>query len=227
MELALDEKRKGLRSDDIDRYGGPIRRVFAAPFAIVYGTIGARKVTKLYRQEAIGFANSWAMVVGGTIPIVSDKDFDRLNPILAQNIILFGGKRSNYISRKMSFPFRSITSSRKDEIEGGFGIGMNCNFTGPGVGIVSLGTKPLGLATMVAGTTLRGFKKAIEMLRSNMFHTNSWQHRLPDFIVAGKEYKTNRGGVISLEGVLAAGYWGDHWEYLPNASASLNGHCNS
>ena len=107
------KKEKGLRSDDIDRYGGPIRRVFAAPFAIVYGTIGARKVTKLYRQEAIGFANSWAMVVGGTIPIVSDKDFDRLNPILAQNIILFGGKRSNYISRKMSFPFRSITSSRK------------------------------------------------------------------------------------------------------------------
>ena len=80
---------------------------------------------------------------------------------------------------------------------------------------------------MVAGTTLGGFKKAIEMLRSNMFHTNSWQHRLPDFIVAGKEYKTSRGGVISLEGVLAAGYWGDHWEYLPNASASLNGHCNS
>ena len=44
---------KGLRSDDIERYGGPIRRVFAAPFAIVYGTIGTRKVTKLYRHEAI------------------------------------------------------------------------------------------------------------------------------------------------------------------------------
>ena len=226
-------KEKGVRSDDIERYGGPIRRVFAAPFAIVYGTIGAKKATKLYRREAIRFANSWAMLVGGTIPIVSDKDFARLDPILAQNIILFGGKGSNYLSREISFPFRSLSKLRKYEIEGGFGIGTYCNFTGPDIGIVSLGSKPIfdkgerGLAVMVAGTTLGGFEKAVELFRSNMFHTNSWQHRLPDFIVAGTEYETGSRQIPSLEGVLAAGYWGDNWEYLENASASLNGNCNS
>ena len=33
-------------------------------------------------------------------------------------------------------------------------------------------------------------------------------------------------GATSLAGVVAAGFWGDQWEYLPNASASMHGNCN-
>ena len=226
-EWTDDLRKEGRRSDDIERNSGPVRRVFAAPFAIVYGTTGVAKVTRHYKQEAIKFANSWATVVGGSVPVVSDKKLVHLDTVLAQNVILFGGKQSNSVSRSVLFPFRSIRSKDiQSQIEGGFGISKHCSFTEPGVAIVSIGPRVPGLAAIVAGTTLSGFDKAVELLRSNMFQTNSWQHRLPDFVIAGKGYKTGRGGATSLAGVVAAGFWGDQWEYLPNASASMHGNCN-
>ena len=165
------------------------------------------------------------MVVGGTIPIVSDKDFDRLNPILAQNIILFGGKRSNYISRKMSFPFRSLQAHEKTRLRW-FWHGVNCNFTGPGVGIVSLGQSHWGLLRWLLGLLFVASKKPLKCFDPTCFTRIVGNTAFQILLWLGKNTKQT-GRVISLEGVLAAGYWGDHWEYLPNASASLNGHCNS
>ena len=70
----------------------------------------------------------------------------------------------------------------------------------------------------VAGTTLGGFDKALELFRSDLFAPNSWQHRLPDFAVAGPAYAVRSGAHRSLTGVLAAGYWGNRWEYRPYAA---------
>ena len=73
------------------------------------------------------------------------------------------------------------------------------------------------LIVTVAGTTLSGFGSAVELLRSALFETNQWQHRVPDFVVAGPRYERGHLG-LDLGGVLAAGYWGSRWEYREDAA---------
>jgi hypothetical protein len=59
---------------------------------------------------------------------------------------------------------------------------------------------------------------AVELFRSQLFETNSWQHRLPEYIVAGPEYVTGQPG--SLQGVLAAGYWDNAWHFRSDSGFS-------
>ena len=87
--------------------------------------------------------------------------------------------------------------------------------------MVSLGPISSGedgrVAVTVAGTTLSGFGNAVELFHSNLFVTNSWQHRLPEYMVAGPEYQRGHGG-LQLKGVVSAGYWGNRWEYREDAA---------
>ena len=121
MELALDEKEKV--GQMILQMGVPYDEYLLLHFHCLWNYWQERLQSCI--DKKLLDLRTHAMVVGGTIPSVSDKDFDSLNPILAQNIILLV-ENGYYISRYVFF--RSITSSRKDEIEGGFGIGMHCNF---------------------------------------------------------------------------------------------------
>ena len=137
-------------------------------------------------------------------------------------MILLGGVRSNAISRALASeqPFSSLEiDPAKKRIEGGFGIG-GCHFRAAGVGLVSLGPVARGaggLVTTIAGTTAAGFDRAMLLFRSRLFEVNSWQHRLPDWIVVGpSDGKSGQGG--ELQGVMGAGYWGNHWEYRADAS---------
>ena len=127
---------------------------------------------------------------------------------------------------------------RARRLEGGFSVG-GCPYSAPGTGIVSLGPRKSsaasgtlslagaieaggggreGLVAVVAGTTRGGFDKALELFRSDLFVTNRWQHRLPDYIVAGPRYEAGRHAHRTLQGVAAAGYWGNRWEHRSDAS---------
>ena len=120
--------------------------------------------------------------------------------------------------------------------QGGFVIGPY-EFRKPGTGLVSLGPRyrpfpakedrrPLmlrerrmkSLVAVVAGTTVGGFRKATELFRSNLFVINSWQHFLPEYVVAGPSYKTGRSSPTTTAGIAAAGYWGNNWEYRRDAA---------
>ena len=77
-----------------------------------------------------------------------------------------------------------------------------------------------GLAATVAGTDAAGFEAAVAMFRDRLFTTNSWQLRIPDYVVVGTDRAVGKwpppGG--GLDAVVAAGYWGSSWEYRADAS---------
>merc|ERR1712023_26699 len=116
-------------------------------------------ISRHYHQQAIQFANSWATVLGGSVPVMSDTKFEDNGIASVFNVIFFGGKESNSaVTLLLKFPVRfNNLRGDYDEIEGGFRIGKYCNFTGPDIGLLSLGPGPSGLAAIVAGTSISGF----------------------------------------------------------------------
>jgi hypothetical protein len=151
---------------------------------------------------------------------------------------LLGGARTNSAARKLSShqPFEFLDADGAVALlEGGFRLG-SCNYAGKGYGLVSLGPRfakeyaahahgvvqrEAGLIVTIAGTTLNSFSNALEMFKSNLFVTNSWQHRIPEFIVSGPGYSHGQNAHTTLNGVLAAGWWGNHWEFRPETSVTL------
>jgi hypothetical protein len=55
-----------------------------------------------------------------------------------------------------------------------------------------------------------------------LFDTNSWQHRLPEFVIAGPSFlaQTERvsGRDENLRGVVAAGYFDNDWDVSAEGS---------
>lgn len=183
--------------------------------------------------------------------VVADEDVLADLASLPGNLILFGGPQTNAVARVLASaqPFSEVSldtvqqgkeprperetplEGKTPRLEGGFAIG-DCSFTAEGTGLVSLGPRSLGvhggggLVASVAGTTLSGFGKAVELLHSDLFRTNSWQHRLPDYMVAGPDFVRSRGGQkpaqhrpsSSLHGVVGAGFWGYSWEYRADSA---------
>lgn len=170
--------------------------------------------------------------------IIADDDVPTDLATLPGNLILFGGPQTNAVSRALApvQPFSGVSPDvvqrgKSSRLEGGFVIG-GCSFTAEGTGLVSLGPRAReardggGLVASVAGTTLSGFGKAVELLHSDLFRTNSWQHRLPDYMVAGPDFVRSAGGQepaqhspsSSLHGVVGAGFWGDAWQYRADSA---------
>ncbi len=227
------------RSANLARFGGPARRIFAAPFAIVVGTAGGTKAAQRYARVALELANAWAAVGGGVASVVLDTEWPavdaRRRAATARNLILLGGPHRNGVTRSLAGeqPWRFTDDDGADT--GGVAIGP-CRWTETGIGWVSLGpgwhqhqdegadadghrVRPAGMVVTLAGTSPSGFAKAVELFRSQLFVANRWQHRLPEWVVAGPGYRVASGGVASLRGVVAAGWWGDAWEFVPAASA--------
>lgn len=193
-------------------------------------------VSAHYRAAAIAFANHWSIVGGGITSVVPDTDFDL--PIVdgddLQNVVLFGGATTNGLTRALA-PEQPVVqlglddddSEQKRRIEAGFAVG-GCRYTDEGTGLVSLGPVLRNnvtdgrLVVILAGTTLEGFDKAIELFTSRLFDTNSWQHRLPEFVVAGPSFlvRTQRASsrADNLQGVVAAGYFDSNWDVSTDAS---------
>ena len=126
----------------------------------------------VHYKAALDFAKDWYAVGGGTARLDTTAS---CTPQGGEHVIHFG----------MSAPH-------------GYHIGP-CDFSGRrDIGIVSL--QP-GLSAYIAGQSDDAFVAAVDAFRSDLFVTNSWQHRLPDWVVIGK------GGVY-----LAAGHWSNTWE---------------
>ena len=234
--------RQPLRSADVS--AGPIRRVLAAPFVCVYGTAHPSiAVSARYRAAAIAFANAWSAVGGGVTSVVPDTDFDLgaggRGVLDGRNIVLWGGADTNILAGALALeqPIVQLqlekdavqkASQNSRRIGGGFAVG-GCTYTAEGTGLVSLGpvVRDNGtdgrLVVTLAGTTLGGFDKAVELFTSRLFDTNSWQHRLPEFVVAGPNFLAAQAGRVggredNLHGVVAAGYFDSGWGISTEAS---------
>ena len=165
------------------------------------------------------------------VRVISDARFEHkaYEELAEHNLIILGGPKSNSIVEKFDQPFHFLSnnSDSSSPFEMGFRVG-NCEYVGKGFGLVSLGPisrepkKNTGLLVTVAGSSIEGALNAFEIFKSNLFATNSWQHRIPEFIVSGPSYVRGRNSHMSLEGVVAAGWWGNNWEYLNKSSLALN-----
>jgi hypothetical protein len=51
------------------------------------------------------------------------------------------------------------------------------------------------------------------VFQGDLFNVNQWQHMLPDYVVLGEDFARK-----GWAGSLAAGYWGNRWEYEKRAS---------
>lgn len=232
--------RQPLRSADIS--AGPIRRVLAAPFICVFGTAHPSPVISAhYRAAAIAFANAWSIVGGGVTSVVPDTsiDLETGGGSDLENVILWGGSDTNIVARALASeqPILQLeldegtvgqSSKNNQRIGAGFVVG-ECTYIDEGTGLVSLGpiVRTNGtdgrLVVSLAGTTLDGFDKAVELFMSRLFDTNSWQHRLPEFVVAGPSFVASKNGLAddtedNLRGVMAAGYFDSHWNVSTVAS---------
>ena len=104
-----------------ERAAGPIRRVFASPFAIVYGTSHpSPKVAERYKREAVRFANAWSAVGGGVTRVIADTELIEAignggneTAAVGGNLVVFGGAESNAVARALQDvqPAKLLSSS--------------------------------------------------------------------------------------------------------------------
>ena len=232
--------RQPLRSADVS--AGPIRRVLAAPFVCVYGTAHpSPKVSEHYRAAAVEFANAWSAVGGGVTSVLPDTEVNlEAGGLDGRNVVLWGGADTNGLARALApeqpvvqleldkGAAQTTAKKKKKRIGGGFAVG-GCTYTEEGTGMVSLGPVARAngtdgrLVVALAGTTLGGFDKAVELFTSRLFDTNSWQHRLPEFAVAGPSFVAAKAGRMggredNLRGVVAAGWFDSRWNVSTEAS---------
>ena len=202
-----------------DGGGVSLRRIFAAPFTIVYGTRGTVTEENAYLQAALQLSWDWFYSAGGTTSIMSDVEYvELLDQRMAphQNVIIMGGPRCNSFAASMD-KLNPVQIGVGDDGWSTYKIGP-CRFGGPNLGLVTIGgIGPDRHFVLVAGDGVGGeeggFPKATTMLHDGLFETNHWQHRAPDYALAGTEW-----GWKGFGGILAAGFWDHNWKFAPEAS---------
>eukprot|EP01065_Artemidia_motanka_P017794 TRINITY_DN21201_c0_g1_i2.p1 TRINITY_DN21201_c0_g1~~TRINITY_DN21201_c0_g1_i2.p1 ORF type:complete len:863 (+),score=237.14 TRINITY_DN21201_c0_g1_i2:269-2590(+) len=169
---------------------GPLRRVFARPYAIVYGTQETGSVQML-RAAAMRLASAAARVAKAAPTVTADVDAAAAVPHGA-NVVLLGSRAQNSVT----------AASRHPIVQSPAGPGVLAMVPCP-----LWAEYPDSAAAVVAGEDVRGFLSAYDLLMASQWTTNHWQMLLPDFVVAGPDYAWQ-----GLAGVESAGYWNSDWE---------------
>jgi len=158
---------------------------------IVYGT---QLAPDLNFQQALLIANDWFLYSNGNVSIKEDTE---ITQEIAQefNLILIGGPAKNSWTAKVQSTLPVSFSGTS------FTIGPR-KFDESETAVIFLGPSSNGnLLLVIAGID--------EGLALN-YVPNQSGITVPDYLVIGPEAKWQADG-----GILAAGYWGNNWEYLP------------
>ncbi|KAF9150478.1 hypothetical protein BG015_007724 [Linnemannia schmuckeri] len=124
------------------------------------------------------------------------------------NLVLIGDAHQNSATHIVLGDRKSeVTIDTEEGVVSIYPTGQD--FEQPGTGLLMI--RPLGpsnLAMVIAGLDPQGLETAARLFpkRTGML--------VPDWIVTGPEMAWKGAG-----GILATGYWGNHWEYLPTMSA--------
>lgn len=182
---------------------GPARRVLEAPLTIVYGTLAADGGARL--AMATRMANDLYLRGRGIARVVADEDLT-MEEARRGNLVVVGGPETNsWAGRLEGFP---VAFDGREILVGGRRYG------GASTGVLALGpwlreveAEPgflPGLALVLAGTDEGGLARALEWFPSASGTT------VPDWLVAGPD-----SGWKGAGGLLATGFWGNSWEFLP------------
>ncbi|KAF9576165.1 hypothetical protein EC968_010288 [Mortierella alpina] len=156
----------------------------------------------------------------GDVEIVTDKDYRaRIDDILAgngaerPNLVLIGDHHQNFITKLvLAQTEQQVTIDCREglvSILPGFDHVVETEYRQAGTGLLMI--RPWGthnLAMVIAGLDVQGLETAARLFpkRTGLL--------VPDWVVTGPEMAWKGAG-----GILAAGYWGNRWEYLPSMSA--------
>jgi len=177
---------------------GPAAQVFEHPVMIIYGTSGTANETAAYLANSVRLANQWYLYSNGNITIQADVNVD-VSELSSMSLILFGGPTTNSVTQQVqgSLP---VTFAKN----GQFRIGKKL-FKSPKTGIQFLAPWNTDqLLLVLAGTDAEGDVLAFKLMPLFSGMT------LPDYYVCGVDTLWQGDG-----GAIAAGYWGNHWEFLP------------
>eukprot|EP01124_Arcella_intermedia_P011996 TRINITY_DN18322_c0_g1_i1.p1 TRINITY_DN18322_c0_g1~~TRINITY_DN18322_c0_g1_i1.p1 ORF type:complete len:882 (+),score=166.68 TRINITY_DN18322_c0_g1_i1:32-2677(+) len=175
-----------------DTYG-PFWQIIQGPLTIIYGTQGSSDETALRRNYALYIANTLYYKGKYQVDVLSDQS----TPPTTSNLLLIGGPSTNYMSLKLSDSFPVSFAGRIPSIGG-------ITFGDPGTGILFLsrGTQWNTLLAVLEGVDEKGLGKALGLFPLSSGVT------MPDYAVAGPNW-----GWAGSGGLLAAGYWDNHWNY--------------
>ncbi|KAJ3406170.1 hypothetical protein HDV05_006128 [Chytridiales sp. JEL 0842] len=198
---------------------GPVSQILTHPFLIVIPSKPARPEDAImYRRAAQHLATSWYLYGRGGTQIVNDVDV-RDGMAAKYHLIVLGGSKDNLFSKRREKEGGAVIVKFLDS--GGFQIATQ-KYQAPGTGILFLApssTRTL-LGLFVAGVDQLGFQRALWTIP---FRTGLM---IPDYMVVGDEYGDaatgwtagdghpyNGAGTKGMGGVLAAGYWGNDWQF--------------
>ncbi|KAJ3388598.1 hypothetical protein HDU92_001416 [Lobulomyces angularis] len=199
---------------------GPASNVLSNPFVIVIPsnlTSNNSWKKNMYYKMAQLLALSWYVHARGGTQILLDSQIHD-GDAARYNMIVLGGPLDNLWTRRREKENKAGNMVNFLENGRGFQIGKR-NYTGPGVGIIFNAPNPTRtrLAIFLDGTDENGLAKAVWNVpfRAGMM--------VPDYLVFGEEYGDPSTGWTApgkkkiatkgSGGILAAGYWSNHWEY--------------
>ncbi len=175
---------------------GPIKEAYFLPFIFVYGTAGNQEESRVNLHIARNKAQKWWYRGNGWVRIIPDTSVTK-SIIEDYNLILFGGPKSNFITRRISpqLPI-SIHGQRVrfgDKKLSQRHLALKVVYPNP--------LNPKKLVLINAGTDLEGMK-LVDLL--DTLHASAG---LPDYIIYGRAVKTQGWG-----GVVAAGFFNSAWQ---------------
>ena len=188
---------------------GPARQVFAGPMVIVVG--------RGLDRHALTLANGAFWRGMAATEIVTDTEAQRDPGLIeGKNVILLGGPHVNrfaptFINRTT---LRARGAVQFSDLSGALSLGGRA-YAGASTGCVLFGAyRPFSggelrgsLFVLLSGTDASGIEQAVKAFPVGP------AMEIPDFVVTGPSFAWQSSG-----GILAAGYWGNHWEYRADIS---------
>jgi len=172
-------------------------------------------MSRVVRDVALRIANSHFYSAGSKSRIIRDNELSA-DEASAYNLILIGDASLNSWTERVTKRLGVFTAA-------GFKIGP-CTYGGPKIGLVATAPHWDNLehvprrALVIAGSDAMGLQSTVRssFSMSQELSRPILTNMVPDYMVTGPELDWKGNG-----GILAAGFWGNRWGWLPAAGHVL------
>ncbi|KAF8938527.1 hypothetical protein BGZ58_000719 [Dissophora ornata] len=201
---------------------GPSIQVLEKRVVVVLGTrfANSMKLSNAADRIAKLVAHDIYLYGRGDVEVLTDEEYlEQINGFELRehcdrmNLVLIGDSHQNSVTKRVlaQTDQEVVIDSQEGvvSIQPTSDMGMATEFREPGTGLLMI--RPWGssnLAMVIAGLDAQGLETAARLFpkRTGLL--------VPEWVVTGPEMPWKGAG-----GILAAGYWGNHWEYQPLMSA--------
>eukprot|EP00041_Stephanoeca_diplocostata_P021451 m.500089 g.500089 ORF g.500089 m.500089 type:complete len:980 (-) comp21830_c0_seq2:232-3171(-) len=222
---------------------GPIRQVFESPYVIVYGTAAdaadSAAIERTLQRHAVFVANllhntgdARAQVMPDTTDWATIDTAHSAGSEKKLNVVFIGGHRWNRWARKFINTTDVATTARLApplRVDAGAIELGPCRFQGKGHGLLALvpivalvaGDAVDALGLLVDGVDMDGLRDVVELATPTIppMVRQPYSNLLPDYVITSARVRSEGAG-----GIVAAGYWGNRWEFRPDVAYTSGCH---